>query len=88
MKKISSTWYPEPVPRPFHIYMFIPHSFLPSFDLRALYATNYSPEQVSRSMVDMIVGETRHGEIAVVVTLLPPHFHLALALRCFLQLLG
>lgn len=45
------------------------------------------PEQVPRSMVHVIVGKSRHGEVAVIVPVLPPDVHSALALCRFLEVL-
>ena len=38
-------------------------------------------------MPHMIIGKTRHREIAVIITILPPQIHLALPLRCFHKIL-
>ncbi len=45
------------------------------------------PEQVPRSMVHVVVGKSRHGEVAVIVTVLPSDIHPALALGRFLEIL-
>ena len=39
-------------------------------------------------MVYMIVGEGRHGEVAVIVTVLPTDVHFAFALSRFLEIFG
>ena len=39
-------------------------------------------------MPDMIVRKRRHGEITVIVPVLPPHVHFALALGRFDKVLG
>ena len=48
----------------------------------------FLPEQISRGMIDMIVSEGRHGEVAVIVPVLPTNIHFAFALSCFLEVLG
>lgn len=50
--------------------------------------TFFLPEQIPRRMIDMIVSEGRHGEVAVIVPVLPANIHFAFALSCFLEVLG
>ena len=50
--------------------------------------TQILPQQMAGSMIDMIVGETGHGEVGMIVAVLPPHVHFSLALRRFLKVLG
>lgn len=46
------------------------------------------PEQIPRGVIHMIVGESRHGEITMVVPVLPSDIHFPLALCGFLELFG
>ncbi len=46
------------------------------------------PEQIFRSMIHMVVGEGRHGEVAMIVPVLPADIYSPLAPCRFFEILG